>query len=189
MHMPVICSGLLMSAVGRPGVLSLGALNAWMQLEGSAGDQALDPLAICNERPFSVTSDGCQKVNHYVNCGKTMTDIIRPQLQKYFGACNEAAMAAPSRAVSQEDHSTCAATLACAREVANESGGVTNIKCLITCTCLHTVPCKGCFIAARTNEQFFFFDLLLARLMPERMPASLVEKVGLMLLMAQRTSK
>ena len=91
--------------------------------------------------------------------------------------CNEAAATAPVRAVSQEDHSTCAANLACAREVANRSGGVTDIKRLITCTCLHIVPVKGCFIAARTNEQFSFYDLLLACLMPERMPAELVEKV------------
>ena len=147
------------------------------QVERGAGDQGLDPSALCNERPFSVTADGCQKVNHYANCGKTMTGIIQPQLRKYFGACNEAAQTVQSRAVSQDDHSTCAASLACAREVANKGGGVTDIKCLITCTCLHTVPSKGCFIAARTNEQLLFYNLMLSRLMPERMPASLVENV------------
>lgn len=147
------------------------------QVERGAGDQGMDPSALCNERPFSVTADGCQKVNHYVNCGKTMTGIIQPQLRKYFGACDAAAQTAQSRVISQDSHSTCAASLACAREVANKGGGVTDIKCLITCTCLHTVPAKGCFIAARTNEQFLFYDLVLSRLAPDRMPASLVEKV------------
>ena len=149
-----------------------------MQAQGLASDQSLDPNdARLKRRPHSVTADGCQKVNHYSNCGKTMAQVIPPQLNKYIGPCNEAAATAPVRAVSQEDYSTCAANLACAREVANRSGGVTDIKCLITCTCLHTVPVKGCFIAARTNEQFFFYDLQLACLMPERMPADLVEKV------------
>ena len=138
----------------------------------------LDPTANYLRRPFGVTADGCQKVNHYVNCGQTMTKVIRPQLNKYFAECNTAALSHPIRAASQDEHSTCGVSLACAREVANKGGGVTDVKCLITCTCLHTVPSKGCFIAARTNEQFFFYDLLLGYLMPDRMPASIVELIN-----------
>ena len=98
-------------------------LYAWVQVQERAGDLGLDPSANCNERSFSVTSDGCQKVNHYVKCGKTMTEAIQPQLQRYFGPCNEAAATASNRAVSQEDHNTCSASLACAREVANTVTG------------------------------------------------------------------
>ena len=144
--------------------------------ERSCEPDQLLPTAHFARRPFSVTADGCQKVNHYANCGKTMTEVIQPRLQNYLGTCNTAAMDCPYKGSSQEEHSSCAANLACAREYANKSGGVTDIKCLITCTCLHTVPGKGCFIAARTNEQFYFYDLLLARLMRDRMPAALVEK-------------
>ena len=151
---------------------------AMMQTCQRSGEFGQDPTADFRQRPFSVTADGCQKVNHYANCGRTMTEAVQPRLQKYFGSCNTAAMHCPVRGASQEEHSICGANLACAREVANKSGGVTDIKCLITCTCLHTIPCKGCFIAARTNEQFFFYDLLLARLMPDRMPAALVDQAN-----------
>ena len=158
---------------------AFNSLGAMMQAaEWTGTPQQLNPTAMFKQRPFSVTADGCQKVNHYANCGKSMTQLVQPRLQKYFGSCNTAAMDCPAKDSSHghEEHSICAANLACAREIASRSGGVTDIKCLITCTCLHTVPCKGAFIAARTNEQFYFYDLLLARFMPDRMPADLVDK-------------
>ena len=143
-----------------------------------AAFHCLNPSSTFKERPFGMTADGCQKVNHYVNCGKTMSEVISPQLSRYLGACNLAADNAPSKSSSSEAASSCTANLACAREFAAKSGGVTDIKVLITATCLHTCPGKGLFIAAKTNEQFYHYDLLLAAIMPERMPPRLAESVA-----------
>lgn len=152
-----------------------------MLLQGGGNGAAfhcLNPSSTFKERSFGMTADGCQKVKHYVNCGKTMSEVITPQLSKYLGACNLAAENVPSNSSSSKAASSCTANLACVREFAAKSGGVTDIKVMITATCLHTFPGKGFFIAAKTIEQFYYYDLLLAAIMPERMPPSLAELVA-----------
>lgn len=137
----------------------------------------LDPVEIPNRRPFGITADGCQKVNHYASCGRTLGKVAQPHFSSYLGKCHDVvddmltSLGRPTvQPTADESETACGASLACARPYAAKSGGVTDIKCLITCTCLHTVPGKCCFMGVRTNEQFAFYDLLLANFFPERLP-------------------
>ena len=71
------------------------------------------------------------------------------------------------RAAADVEHVTCTASIACARDYATCSGGVTGLTCTMMCVRLHTVPGKDLFIAVWTGEQSCFFYLIIAELMPD----------------------
>lgn len=136
----------------------------------------MNPAEIPNRRPFGITADGCQKVNRYASCGRTLGKVAQPHFSSYLGKCHDAvdetltSLGRPTvQPVAEQTETACGASLACARPYAAKSGGVTDIKRLFTCTCLHTVPGKGCFMGVKTNEQFAFYDLLLATFFPGRL--------------------
>ncbi|BDA51460.1 hypothetical protein COCOBI_19-0150 [Coccomyxa sp. Obi] len=156
---------------------SVGAADG--DAQGGTGP-TVDPAETPNLRPMGITADGCQKVNRYASCGRAMGNVAVPRHRVYLGDCHDAVDATLTSLgrPTMQPETECGASLACARPYATKSGGVTDIKCLITCTCLHTVPGKGCFMGVKTHEHFAFYDLLLSCFIPDRL-ASFAEMLGI----------
>lgn len=125
----------------------------------------MNPAEIPNRRPFGITEDGCQKnLKRYASCGRTLGKVAQPHFSSYLGKCHDAvdktltSLGRPTvQPVAGQTETACGVSLACARPYAAKSDGVTDIKFLTTCTCLHTVPGKGCFIGVETNKPSTIF--------------------------------